>query len=98
MNKKDITVIIVSSILPSHPSTHILEETISSVRYHLPENEIILQIDGLRDERQNKKTEYDEFKNRILWKCLHEWQNVLPIIFEEHCHQTTMMKIGRAHV
>jgi hypothetical protein len=59
---------------------------------HFPENEIILQIDGLREERLNRKADYDEFKSRVLWKCLHEWKNVLPIIFDEHSHQTTMMK------
>lgn len=92
MNKNDITVIVVTSVLPSHPNTRILDETIASVRAHLPENEIILQIDGLRKERLNRKQDYDEFKNRVLWKCMHEWKNVLPIIFDEHSHQTTMMK------
>ena len=92
MNKNDITVIVVTSILPSHPDTKILDETIKSIRTHLPNNEIILQIDGLRKERLNRKNDYDEFKNRVLWKCLHEWKNVLPIVFDEHCHQTTMMK------
>lgn len=92
MNKNDVTVVMVTSILPSHPDTRILDETIREVRIHFPENEIILQIDGLREERLNRKADYDEFKNRVLWKCLHEWKNVLPIIFDEHSHQTTMMK------
>lgn len=92
MNKNDITVVVVTSVLPSHPDTSILDETILSVRQHLPNNEIILQIDGLREERLNRKEDYDEFKNRILWKCLHEWKNVLPIIFDDHSHQTNMMK------
>jgi hypothetical protein len=92
MNKNDVTIIIVTSVLPSHPDTTILDETIREVRIHFPENEIILQIDGLREERLNRKADYDEFKNRVLWKCLHEWKNVLPIIFDEHSHQTTMMK------
>lgn len=92
MNKNDITIVVVTSILPSHPDTRILDETIASVRSHFPENEIILQIDGLREERLNRKKDYDEFKNRVLWKCLHKWKNVIPVIFDEHCHQTTMMK------
>ena len=92
MHKNDVTIIVVTSVLPDHPDTSILDETIKSVRYHFPDNEIILQIDGLRDERLNRKNDYDEFKNRVLWKCLHEWKNVLPIIFEKHSHQTTMMK------
>ena len=92
MNKDNITIVVVTSILPSHPDTLILDETISSIRSHFPENEIILQIDGLREERLERKDAYDEFKNRILWKCLHQWKNVLPIIFDEHSHQTNMMK------
>lgn len=92
MNKNDITIVVPTSVLPSHPDTKILDETINSIRFHFPENDIILQIDGLRHERKNRKEDYDEFKNRILWKCLHEWKNVLPIIFDRHSHQTTMMK------
>jgi hypothetical protein len=92
MNKDNITIVVVTSVLPSHPDTLILDETIASVRSHFPENEIILQIDGLRKERLERKYDYDEFKSRVLWKCLHEWKNVLPIIFDEHSHQTNMMK------
>jgi len=92
MNKKDITVVLVTSVIPSHPETYILEETIKSIRHHLPDSEIILQIDGLREEQLHRKEQYDEYKTRILWKCLHEYKNVLPIIFEKHSHQSTMMK------
>jgi len=92
MNKSDITAIVPISIIPSHPSTAIIDETIASIRHHLPDSEIILQIDGLRSERKTRKNDYDEFKNKVLWKCLHEWTNVLPIIFDKHSHQTTMMK------
>jgi hypothetical protein len=49
MNKKDITVVLVTSVIPSHPETYIVEETIKSIRHHLPDSEIILQIDGLRE-------------------------------------------------
>lgn len=92
MNKNDVTIILATSILPSHPDTKIIDETISALRVHFPNNEIIMQIDGLREERMFRKADYDEYKNRVLWKCLHEWKNVLPIIFDNHSHQTTMMK------
>ena len=91
MNKNDVTIVVVTSVLPSHPSTEILDQTLQSIRYHFPENEIILQIDGLRSERQNRKNDYDEYKNRVLWKCLHEDKNILPLIFDEFSHQSTMM-------
>lgn len=91
MNFDDITIIIPASPIPSHPDTEIIEKVIASVRKHFKNNEIILQIDGLREERLNWKEKYDEYKNRILWKCLHEWNNVLPIIFDKHSHQSNMM-------
>jgi hypothetical protein len=92
MNKRDVTIVIPISIIPSHPSLEILEETFLSVRHHFKDNEIIFQVDGLREERRDRKEDYDEFKNKLLWKCLHDWNNTLPIIFNEHSHQTTMMK------
>lgn len=91
MNKNDITIVIATSVLPSHPNTDIIDETIRSIRVHFPENEIIMQIDGLRKEQKKRKKDYDEYKNRILWKCLHEYKNVIPFVFEKHSHQTTMM-------
>jgi hypothetical protein len=92
MHINDVTVIIPTSYIPSHPSTKIIEQTINNTRFHFPNNEIILQIDGLRKEHEQYKDEYDEYKNRVLWKCLHKWKNVLPIIFDTHSHQSTMMK------
>ena len=92
MQKSDVTIIVPTSYIPSHPSTKIIETTIKNTRFHFPDNEIILQIDGLRSEQSDYKKDYDEYKNRVLWKCLHEWENVLPIIFDKHSHQSTMMK------
>ena len=92
MYKNDITIILATSIIPNHPSTEMIDETIKSIRVHFPENEIIMQIDGLRKEQRGRKKDYDEYKNRILWKCMHEYSNILPIIFEKHSHQTTMMR------
>jgi hypothetical protein len=92
MNKNDVTIILATSVLPSHPDTHIIDETINSLRVHFPKNEIIMQIDGLRQEQMDRETDYNEYKNRILWKCLHEYNNVLPIMFDKHSHQSTMMR------
>lgn len=88
----EITVVIPTSVLPSHPSLAIIEETLASVRHHLPDSEIILQIDGLRDEQADRKKDYDEYKTQILWNCLHKYKNVLPIVFDEHSHQSNMMR------
>jgi hypothetical protein len=92
MNIKDVTIVIPTSVSPLHPSTEIIDEVVRSVRQYFPDNEIILQVDGLRHEQAHRKDLYDEYKNRVLWKSLHEWNNVLPIIFDEHSHQSTMMQ------
>jgi len=92
MHKRDITIIMATSVIPDHPSTEMIEQTINDIRSHFPDNEIIMQIDGLREEQQNRKKDYDEYKNRILWKCLHEYKNILPFIFKKHSHQTNMMR------
>jgi hypothetical protein len=92
MNINDITFIVPTSVLPTHPDTDIIDQVINSIRKYFPDNEIILQVDGLREEQSHRKVFYDEYKNRILWKSLHEWTNVLPIIFKEHLHQSDMMK------
>ena len=92
MHKRDITIVMATSVIPDHPSTTMIEQTINDIRIHFPDNEIIMQIDGLREEQHNRKKDYDEYKNRILWKCLHEYKNILPFVFKEHSHQTTMMR------
>ncbi len=82
MNIKDVTIVIPTSVSPIHPSTEIIDEVIRGVRQYFPDNEIILQVDGLRIEQAHRKDMYDEYKTRVLWKSLHEWHNVLPIIFD----------------
>jgi hypothetical protein len=44
MHKDNVTIVIASSVLASHPKTNIIDETISSIRVHFPNNEIIMQI------------------------------------------------------
>lgn len=91
--KDDITVIIPISPIKSHPDTSILEETINSVRHHLPNSEIVLMFDGVREEQEDRRADYEDFIYDILWKADHEWKNVVPIIFDEHLHQSGMTRI-----
>lgn len=96
--KQQITVLVPTSPIPSHPSTEILEETISTIRTHLPDNEIILMIDGIREEQSDRTTDYGNYIYRVLWKCLHEWENVLPVIFGDHQHQANMTRKALEYV
>jgi hypothetical protein len=87
-----ITVVIPVSPIKSHPDTKLIEETILTVRTHLPSSEIILTFDGVRSEQEDRRQDYEEFTRRMLWKCNFEYKNVLPIIFDKHMHQTGMMR------
>jgi hypothetical protein len=89
---RDITVVIPTSVLPSHPSLDVIEETLSTVRLHLPDAEIIIQIDGLREEQQDRKADYDAYKTELLWRCLHKYKSVLPVVFDELHHQSGMLR------
>ncbi len=93
----DITVVIPVSPIRSHPSTEILEETVNSVRHHLPDSEIILTFDGVPMHKlvQSDKRwaiDYEEHIRRALWQADHEWHGVCPFIFDDHLHQVGMMR------
>lgn len=87
-----ITVVVPTSVIPSHPSTAILEETIEAVRAQLPEAEILITFDGIREQQADRTADYEEYKRRALWLCNNKWHNVLPVIFEEHHHQARMLR------
>lgn len=87
-----ITVVTPVSPIASHPDTAILEETLDSVRHHLPDAEIILCFDGVRPEQMDRKADYDEFIRKALWLADHKYGNVLPMLHNKHQHQTGMMR------
>jgi hypothetical protein len=89
-----ITVVIPVSPVPSHPDTSILDQTVTSVRHHLPDAELILMFDGVRNEQVDRKADYEEFIRRVLWKADHDplWRPVCPFVFDEHLHQVGMLR------
>ena len=97
-HKEDITVIIPTSPIKSHPDTSIIDETIKSVRHHLPNSEIIITFDGVRSEREDKRGDYEEFMRRMLWKCNYEYKNILPLVFDNHSHQVKMARKALEYV
>jgi hypothetical protein len=81
------------SPIPSFPDIAIIEETLNSIRCHL-DSEIIITFDGVRDEQKHMRADYEEAIRKILWRCDHYWENVTPVIFEHHQHQSGMMQIA----
>lgn len=87
-----ITVLIPTSPTHLHPETGMIQETIESVRSRLPNAEIIIMIDGIRDEQSAYKENYQEYIRRLLWLCNFEYKNILPLVFDQHTHQVGMTK------
>lgn len=87
-----ITVVIPVSPIPSHPDTVILDETLDSVRHHLPNSEIIVTFDGVRPEHEGRRADYEEFIRRALWRMDKTYGNTVPFLFENHTHQVGMLR------
>lgn len=90
--EENITVLIPTSPIPSHPSTHVIEETIRSITDRIPGAEILIMIDGVREEQEDRRADYEVYKERLLWLCNTEFRNVTPIVFNEHLHQAEMTR------
>lgn len=92
------TVIVPTSPTLLHPDTTSLEETINSIRTHLPSAEIIITFDGIRAEQEALTDNYREYVRRVLWMCNRKWTNVVPIVFDEHMHQVAMAREAMKYV
>ncbi len=91
IEKEDMVAVVPISPIKSHPDTAILEETIKSIRVHT-DCPIVLTFDGVRKEQNDKEADYNEFISKMLWKINFEYENVFPIIFDKHHHQSGMMQ------
>lgn len=80
-----ITVVIPVSPIPSHPDTRILDETIASVRHHLPDAPIWLMFDGVRPEQEHLREAYEEHIHRLHDGDVH-------YRFPQHLHQVGMLR------
>lgn len=87
-----LTVVVPVSAIKSHPDTSILDETLDSIRHHFPDAEILLTFDGVRAEHKHRRRDYEEHIRRALWRADHHYGAVCPFVFEEHRHQSGMMR------
>jgi hypothetical protein len=92
VEQDNVTVVIPTSPIPSHPDTRVIDETIKSVRHHFKGSPIIVTIDGVRPEQEKQREDYEKFIRNFLWKCNFEYENVIPVIHDEFKHQSGMLK------
>lgn len=96
--KEKVTIIVPVSPWKDNPDTTKIETTIKSIRSHFPKSEIIVTFDGVREEQQEKFEAYQEFIKRMLWKINVDNNNILPLVFEKHAHQSGMMREALKYV
>jgi hypothetical protein len=87
-----ITAVVPVSPIKSHPDTAVLDETLDSIRHHLPDAEIIVTFDGVREQQEGRRADYEEFIRRALWRLDKHYGNTFPVIFTEHTHQVGMLR------
>lgn len=99
-SKDGITAIVPCSPIKSHPNPEIIMETIESIRTHLPDAEIIVTFDGVREEQEDRRADYEQFKREFLWECYNNplYKNILPLNFDEHSHQVKMARAALENV
>ena len=95
--REALTIVVPTSPIKSHPSTEIIDQTIASIRHHTMQD-IIITIDGIRPEQEHLREAYEEYVSRLLWKCNFEYENVMPLVFKQHVHQSGMMKQALEYV
>lgn len=87
---REITIVVPTSPIKSHPSTAIIEQTVESIRRALPESPLIITCDGVPPKLERYRAQYDEFKSRLD----DLWPNSTVIKYPDHVHQCEMMGIA----
>jgi hypothetical protein len=95
------TALVVTSPIPSHPDTTIIEQTVASIRAHLPGVEIVVAADGvnpaLADEHPERVDAYATYLRRLVRLCRHDW-DALPLLAPGWLHQEALTRWALEHV
>src|SRR4029077_13519948 len=92
-DSSQVTVTIPTSPIPRHPSTDLIENTISSIRYQLPNARIIVMCDGVRPNVEFRRKQYEEYKDRLTKRSLQgDFGNILIQENMVYAQQAKMMR------
>jgi hypothetical protein len=86
-----ITVLVPTSPIKSHPSTAIIEKCIESVRLHLPTAKIIIMADGVRPEQKDYEERYVDYLTKLKTIAA-DWGDVNFSLFTHFAHQAYMAR------
>jgi len=92
-----ITIVTTTSPISSHPSTWIVDEVYKSARKHLPNARYLFLCDGVREEQEYLRTNYEQYIVTIAGRANRfEWPNTECIIFPTYHHQAGMVRAALA--
>lgn len=91
MFENQITAVITTSPIPSHPSTRVIDQTIDSIRWHLPDIPILILADGVREEQKDMASNYDAYLRNLQSRGD---ANIFCSQFKEFSHQAGMMRVA----
>jgi hypothetical protein len=86
-----ITVLVPTSPIKSHPSTEIISKCIKSVRKHLPTAQIIVMADGVRPEQKDYEERYGQYLRDFI-AIAPKWEPILLSSLAEFHHQAAMTR------
>lgn len=88
-----LTVIIPTSPIPSHPSTAIIDETIADIRRYTNAR-IIIMADGVHESVEHRSINYINYTEDVCRRIVADAYGVSEIIiFAEHKHQSEMTRL-----
>lgn len=84
-----ITALVSANPIPSMPSTEIIDETLNSLRAHLPTARIVVLCDGVRDDDSDLADAYEDWAWRLIDRSLCD-PNMEVVRFSTWVHQAAM--------
>lgn len=83
----DVSVLVPTSPIPTHPATDIIDNTVASVRAQLPDVPVYVMVDGPISDG-----DYREYVRRVTVACERQWAPALPLLHRTHQHQFRMTR------
>ncbi len=95
-----ITTIVTASPIASHPDTAIIEDTVDSILHQLPDEDVLILLDGVRPEQDSKRRDYVAHVEQVNALCRSKpgWENVVTVFDDVWRHQAMTTLNGLAHV
>ena len=89
-----VTILIPTSPIPSHPSTALIDETIAGIRNYFPTAMIIIMCDGVRAQVEHRRGAYQEYLHNLHKKYVQsiDFGNVELAFFTDPTQQAWMTR------